>query len=275
MKNIQLKYDFVSPHGHTQYGVTGQGPAVVVCHGTPASSHIWDEVIEYLKDDFTFYYFDLPGYGVSDKFSGQDVRLRAFAQSMSAFIEELKLDTPHIVGHDFGAATVLGAHLVEAVPVKSITIADGVVLPPWGPAFSRHVKDNESVFAAVPEYVHEAVLRAHIHTAMTHQPPEHVLQAFVNPWLGGAGQAAYYRQVAQYDYDYTSQLEGLYPQITVPVTVLWGEKDAWVNISEGRRFSGMIPQAEFTVLHDAGHFSMIDAPSAFSHALKGALLSAE
>jgi pimeloyl-ACP methyl ester carboxylesterase len=81
------------------------------------------------------------------------------------------------------------------------------------------------------------------------------------------GQAAYYRQVSQYDHDFTARLEPLYPAVRIPTLVLWGEEDHWVDIAVGRRFSGLIQGARFTGLPDAGHFSKLDSPGLFSQHL--------
>ncbi len=271
MTNYQLSETYDSPHGETRFGSAGAGPAIVLCHGTPTSSRIWHSIIDALKSEYTCYFLDLPGYGQSAKFEGQDVRLRAFAQTLIGFCRHLGLENPHLVGHDFGAAAVLGAHLVEGLGVRSLTIADGVVLSPWGTPFSRLVKGYEAVFAAVPAYIHHAVLAAHLRTAMSHNPTEELLSSLIDPWTGEVGQKAYYRQVGQFDYDYTAQLEKLYPGIRVPTTVIWGEEDRWVNLNEGKRFAALIPQARFQTLPNAGHFSMLDTPGPFADKLKEAL----
>jgi len=267
MTGIHLDSDFKSSIGLIRHGVVGQGSDVVLVHGTPTSSFVWDHVIERLQSKYRFHILDLPGYGCSEKFTGQEVRLRSFARALAELIEHKGLVDPVLVGHDFGAATVMGAHLVENISVKAIAIADGVVLSPWGTDFSRHVKEHEAVFAAVPNYIHEAILRAHLKSAMAMKPDEQTMQALINPWLGNEGQMAYYRQVSQYDYDYTTQLEILYPTLSVPTLVMWGALDRWVDISEGKRLHSMIPDAEFATLPDAGHFSMIDTPGLFSDKL--------
>ncbi len=43
----------------------GDGPAVVLCHGTPFSSEVWRPYAEALAADFTVYTWDMPGYGRS------------------------------------------------------------------------------------------------------------------------------------------------------------------------------------------------------------------
>ena len=45
----------------------GDGPAVVLCHGTPFSSEVWRPYAEALAADFTVYTWDMPGYGRSSK----------------------------------------------------------------------------------------------------------------------------------------------------------------------------------------------------------------
>ena len=265
--DYQVNEKFASRVGEIAWGVTGSGPSVVLVHGTPANSVVWAGVIDRLRDRYRIHYLDLPGYGASEKFDGQEVRLRAFARALGEFIADRGLRTPHLVGHDFGAATVMGAHLVEHAPAASITVADGVLLNPWGTPYSRHVHDHESVFAAVPAYIHRATLEAHLETAVARPMPARTRDALIEPWLGDIGQPAYYRQVAQFDYAYTERLETLYPQLEVPVRILWGEQDQWVDADVARRLHGMIPGSTLRLLPDAGHFSMVDCPGLFAREL--------
>lgn len=260
----ELSEWFESSVGGIAWGAVGSGPELILVHGTPTSSLVWEGVIERLQDRYRIYYLDLPGYGASEKFEGQEVRLRSFARALREFIVDRGLDRPFLVGHDFGAATVMGAHLIEEVPVAAIIVANGVLLSPWGTPFSRHVNRHEAAFAAVPDYIHRAVLAAHLATAVARPLPAALEAALIEPWTGEAGKAAYYRQVAQYDYEYTDWLEQKYSTTGVPVTVLWGEQDQWVAPVEGKRFQAMIPGAELRWLPDASHFSMLDTPGLFA-----------
>lgn len=264
---MTLAERFESNSGEIAYGSFGEGPDVVLVHGTPTSSVVWRQVVARLSDRYRLHVLDLPGYGQSAKFEGQDVRLRALAGSLAGWLDHMRLDRPVLVGHDFGATTVLGAHLVHESPVSAIVITDGVVLSPWGTAYSRHVKEHEDVFASVPGYIHDVTLRAHLSTAVSRSLAPELMDELVAPWLGDEGQAAYYRQVGQFDYGFTDELEKLYPEIEVPLLVLWGEEDRWVDVSEGARFAGMVPHSELITLPDAGHFVMLDTPGLFSRYL--------
>lgn len=264
---LDLPHRFASSIGEIAFTSIGEGPDVVLVHGTPANSIVWHEVVARLRDRFRLHLLDLPGYGKSEKFEGQDVRLRSLARALSEWLESLDLGDPVLVGHDFGAAAVLGAHLQHGYPAAAICISDGVVLSPWGTAFSRHVKDHEAVFSDVPEYVHRAMLQAHLATAMTRAPSSALVDALLAPWLGPDGQQAYYRHVGQFEYEFTDQLETLYPALGVPMLILWGEDDGWVHKSEAYRLQELIPHARVRLLPDAGHFAMVDTPGLFSRYL--------
>jgi len=271
MTEHHLKGRFRSSAGEIAWGTDGTGPDVVLVHGTLANSVIWRGVIDRLRSDFRFHYLDLPGYGASEKFEGQDVRLRTFARVLREFVDHLGIDRPHLVGHDFGAATVLGAHLVEAVPARSLIIADGVVLNPWGTPYARHVREHVEAFAGVPGHIHRAMLAVQLTTGVSRPLSVQMEEALIAPWTGEVGQSAYYRQIALYDHDYTGRLEALYPGIRVPTLILWGEEDRWVDPTVGQRLAALVPGSRLETLPDAGHFSMLDVPGLFASLLRAEL----
>src|SRR5438093_894630 len=54
-------------------------PPVVLLHGTPFSSYVWRGIAPALAHRHRVYVWDMPGYGASEKFEGQDVSLAAEA----------------------------------------------------------------------------------------------------------------------------------------------------------------------------------------------------
>lgn len=267
----QLTDSFATSQGLIRFGRFGQGAPVVLVHGTPASSFIWSRVAHRLAARWDVIIYDLPGYGASEKSAGQDVRLRSQAQVLAELLRHLAVNRPHLIGHDFGAATVLGAHLIEQVDAASLTVIDGVTLNPWGTPYSLLVQRNIAVFEAIPSYVHEAALKAHLRTAMNRIPDDSTLQTLVAPWLGEIGQPAYYRQVAQYDHDFTAGLEELYPTIRVPTQILWGAEDRWIDPRNAARLQALIPGTGLAYLPDAGHFAMLDTPNAVAERIEAFL----
>ena len=260
MQSLELNECIDVTQGTVAYGRFGKGPAVILVHGTPSNAQVWRNVVPRLADAFEVIVYDLCGYGLSTVHEGQDTRLRSQARTLGQLIEHWGVERPHLVGHDFGGATVLGAHLKEGVAASSLTIFDAVVLNPWGTEFSMLVNDNIGVFQSIPNYVHEAMIEAHLKTATYHALRPDVLNMLMAPWRGDAGKRAYLRQVADYDHEFTAQLETLYPTISVPTQIMWAEHDAWVAPDIGRKLHSLIPDSTFELMEDAGHFAMEDIP---------------
>lgn len=49
-------------------------------------------------------------------------------------------------------------------------------------------------------------------------------------------------------------IEATLPAITAPTIVLWGDRDEFFSLDDGRRLAAAIPGAQLHVLEGAGHF---------------------
>jgi pimeloyl-ACP methyl ester carboxylesterase len=242
-----------------RYGVRGDGPPVVVVHGTPWSSFNMRHIIEALSKKSTVYYYDLIGYGQSDKSPG-DVSLGIQNRLLDHLLDHWRLDHPSIIGHDFGGTTVLRTHLISGRDFDKIVLIDPVAVAPWGSPFFQHVNAHEAAFAGVPDYIHEAIVRAYVKTAAFKPIDGATLDSIVLPWTGPDGKAAFYRQIAQANPAYTEEVQPLYVQLSRPVLILWGREDTWIPVERGEVLHDMIPGSRFHVIPDAGHLVIEEQP---------------
>ncbi len=251
-----------------RYDVHGDGPPLVLVHGTPWSSFNWRHLIPRLAEKWTVYFYDLLGYGQSEMREGQAVSLDVQNRVLADLLDHWQLDTPRIMGHDFGGTTVLRTHLVEKRDFERIVLVDPVALSPWGSPFFAHVHKYEAAFQGVPDYIHEAIVTAYVKGAMHHPMPEETLQGILRPWLGELGRRAFYRQIAQADQRFTDETEPKYGTITRPVLIAWGEEDAWIPIETGRRLHKAIPGSQFVPIPGAGHLVQEDEPESLFTAVQ-------
>ncbi|SDP73386.1 Pimeloyl-ACP methyl ester carboxylesterase [Actinopolyspora xinjiangensis] len=250
-------------HGQeVRYGVMGEGTPVVLLHGTPFSSVVWRRIAPQLARHHRVYYFDLLGYGRSEKKAGQDVSLGVQNRVFAELLDHWGIDSPHVVGHDFGGTTALRTHLLDGRDYRSMTLIDPVALSPHGSEFVRTARRHEAAFGELPAYVHEAVLRAYIGGAVCRSLSEREMRYYLEPWSGDRGQAAFYRQIAQMHDRHTDEIQDRYDEVRCPVTLLWGERDAWVPLERGRALAERLPHTEFDVVPEAGHLVPEDAPEA-------------
>ena len=265
----QLTETFRSTSGDVRWASLGQPgrQPVVLLHGTPFSSYVWRAVARSLARGYQVYVWDMPGYGASEKSAGQDVSLAAQGRVFTELLAHWGLRDPLVVAHDFGGTVALRAHLLHGVRYRALALVDPVALAPWGTPFFRLVGEHSIVFEQLPPALHHALVREYVSSASSPGLHPAVLDRLVRPWLGDAGQAAFYRQIAQADQRYTDEIQDRYAEISIPTLVCWGQDDAWVPVAKGRELAALIPDARWEPIAYAGHLVQEDAPAELTAAL--------
>ena len=220
-----------------------------------------------LADRFTVFVFDLLGFGQSERREGLDVSISGQSRLLAELVEAWELEAPSVAGHDIGGAIALRAHLLEGVPFGCIALLDSVVLRPWITSTTRHVRAHLDVYATMPVETFEAVIASHLRTA-THRPlDEGAFATYLEGWRGELGRKLYLQKDAQLDEGDTTQFEPLLSSISVPVRIIWGEQDAWLDPSLAERLHQTIPGSDLVLLPGTGHFAMEDSPKEVAAAL--------
>ena len=232
---------------------------MVLVHGTPSRSYLWRNVAPALADRFTVYVFDLFGYGDSVP-KTQDVSIAAQSRLLTELIGRWGLEAPAIAGHDIGGAIVLRSHLLDEVPYSRIALIDAVVLRPWITPTTRHVQAHLDTYRTMPTHIYERIATAHIGTAVHRPMDSETFAAYFDRWRGGGGQAAYLQKVAQFDEGHTGEIEPLLGSMRTPVQIIWGERDAWLDPAFARCLQQLLPNSDLSLIPEAGHFVMEDAP---------------
>lgn len=151
---------FDTGRGVVRWQAFGQGTPLVLLHGTPFSSYVWRDLATALARRHRVFVWDMLGYGASDKRADQDVSLRAQARLFTDLLAHWRLDSPAVVGHDFGGAVALRALLLEGATYERLFLLDPVALGPWGTGLFHLAREYGEVFTALPAVHHEALVRA-------------------------------------------------------------------------------------------------------------------
>ena len=89
----------------------GQGPALVLLHGTGASTHTWRDILPLLAQDYQVIAMDLPGHAFSSPLPQQSPSLPNVAQAVLALLRQLRVRPVAWVGHSAGAAIAAQCNL--------------------------------------------------------------------------------------------------------------------------------------------------------------------
>lgn len=244
------------------WGSLGEGEPVILIHGFPWSAQSWRRIAPWLAQTRKVLFFDMLGTGQSEKAAGQDVTERVQSDLLEALVRHWELERPQVVGHDFGGLAALRGHFVNGIAYGGLHLIDAVAVLPSGSPFYAHVAHHEAAFAGLPDDAHEALFRAYIRNAAHYPLSEDAIQTYFAPWSGDAGQAAFYRQIAQADTAHIAEVQRLYRPTDFDIHLIWGEQDTFIPISRGRELRELVGARDFTPIPGAAHLVQEDAPEA-------------
>lgn len=262
-----LEQRATTTRGQIAWDVLGDGPAVVLVHGTPSRSVLWRDVAPLLAQRFAVYVFDLLGYGQSEQHEQQEMSIRLHGQVLAELVQTWDLQAPALVGHDIGGAAVLRAHLLEGTPARRVALVDAVVLRPWITATTRHMRLHLDVYRTMPTHIFREVAAAHLRTATEQPMAEAVFAAYFDQWEGERGHQLWLRNVRGFDEQDTADFEPLLEAMQTPTRIVWGELDRWLPIEVSAAIQSRLPVADRVLVPSAGHFSPEDQPSQVAEAI--------
>ncbi|CAB3967789.1 MULTISPECIES: alpha/beta fold hydrolase [Burkholderia] len=258
---LELPNRFMFEGHRIAWGTLGEGPPLVLVHGTPFSSQVWRRIAPWLARRHRVFFYDLLGYGQSDM-PDADVSLGRQNVLFGAMLDEWNISRPRVLAHDYGGATVLRAHFLDGVAYADLTLVNPVAIAPQGSPFVRHVAQHEAAFTGLPAYAHHALVTAYLGNAVARPLSDDALSIYRAPWLTPDGQAAFYRQIAQMRQRYIEEAEARYAPPDFPVRIVWGEDDAWIPLEQGQALANRIANGQLIRVPRAGHLVQEDAPEA-------------
>ena len=261
---MELGRRTTTSRGEIAWDRFGDGPPVVLVHGTPSRADVWRRVAEQLSARHTVHVYDLLGFGDSERHVDQDVSLVTHGQVLAELVEMWGLDAPAVAGHDIGGAVVLRAHLLEGVAFSRLALIDAVVLSPWITDRTRAMRERSF---ELPDADLAAEIEEHLRSATHGELPEDTFAALFGQWDGAGGQALYVRNMRQFDESHTDAFRDRLAAMETPTLLIWGAEDAWLPVEVSERIERLIPNAERIVLPEAGHFSMEDQPEEIARLL--------
>ena len=108
--------------------VEGAGEPLILLHGFPFDSRIWDGVADLLADEFRVIRIDLRGAGRSDAPRGGYDTARLAADVLGT-LDELGVDRCAVVGHDLGGW--IGFEVALTAPARVRALITIGAIQPW------------------------------------------------------------------------------------------------------------------------------------------------
>ena len=108
--------------GRMHYLDEGEGPVLLMVHGTPAWSFSYRKLIQRLSQDYRCIAIDHLGFGLSDKPKAADYAPKAHAERLEQLITHLQFKDVSLLVHDFGGPIGLSYALQNPENVSKVII---------------------------------------------------------------------------------------------------------------------------------------------------------
>lgn len=256
---------------HVQDTGAGPGEALVLLHGTGASTHSWAGLLPELARDFRVVACDLPGHAFTSRPRGGAASLEAMAQLVPALLKAIEITATAVIGHSAGAAVALRAVLdgqLAPVPVVGINAA----LKPFPGAMGKIAPVMARALFLNP---FAAFLFAR--KAMDRSAVEKVLNGTGSRL--SKGQVDWYHRLFQNagHIDATLGMMAKWnlpdlwddlPRLQSPLHLIVGGHDRTVPPGDARLIKARVPQTTITTLPGLGHLAHEEAPDAVATAIR-------
>ena len=242
----------------------GRGEPVILLHGIPTWSYLYNDVIPLLAPHLRVIAPDFLGHGYSDRRDFFDRSLLAQTAMILRFMDHLGLERAHFVGHDTGGGVslIMAIHhpdrvsrlvLANVVAYDSWPIDDMIALgnPNWRSKTPREVADF--LAAGLPDGIHNK-----------HRLTPAFTQGIVAPYGDEEGKISMIRNASALNTNHTTMLTERHAEIRAPTLCLWGVHDPWQTIRDGERLAAEIPDARLVRVEDASHWIPHDTPETFA-----------
>lgn len=107
----------------------GEGPLLLLVHGTGAATHSWRALAPLLARHFHVLAMDLPGHGFTSAPGHGEYALPQMAAALGALLAKLDVKPVVAVGHSAGAAIAIRMTLDGAITPRRIVSLNGALMP--------------------------------------------------------------------------------------------------------------------------------------------------
>lgn len=252
-----------------RYERTGDGTPLLLLHTIRTQIEYFRVLAPILAKGHTVYAIDLPGHGHSPIDPRAPFDEPYFRQAVIGFIEKLDLTGVTLVGESIGGALALT--VAAAIPQR---IARVFAINPYdydtrygdgirrGNPFADVIIGSLQVpiLGAVGAALENETVLGKIIGGGFHDPrklPPDLLAEFAQ-----VARRPGYKQAARKvlaGWRSWSEVRELYRQVSVPVTLVYGDSD-WSRPDERERTRSLLHNAQVITLQDTGHFSALENP---------------
>ena len=247
---------------------------VLLVHGYPANHRCWRHQIPVLAQSHRVLAVDLIGWANSARPRSVAFDYDTEVARLGRVLDALGLEQVNLFGHDYGGFLSLGFAQRHPQRVRRLAIlnsrAQGTFVPRWYATFALagFLGRTPGLRRLAERLPLGAMNRRGMAALVSDGTVEPALLDDYVGWMADPEGARWLLHFfAEYSVRRRPELRNGLPRIGCPTAVVWGRRDRYLRPAIAEELAAQIPNAELTIIDEAGHFIMEQRPSAVTDAL--------
>ena len=249
---------------HYELGGPKDGAAVVLVHGFSVPAYIWDPTFDFLTAaGYRVLRFDLYGRGHSDR-PQAEYNFELFSRQLEELTAALEIRTPFdLVGLSMGGPITTRFANRHPGMVSNLILVDPMVVTPS--------KEDISLLLTpvIGEYMANVYLIPQVASGQT---ADFLDKSRFPDWESRFREQMQYRGFRRAILSTIREFPGAdvlgeYEKLGesgIPVHLFWGREDRTVPLELREKIRQRVPQADLTILNDAGHLPHLEQADSFN-----------
>lgn len=220
---------------------------IIILPGWGNTRNTFKFMIDYLKNDYSVYIMDYPGFGKSI-FPLHDLTIYDYTNIIRDFITDTKIDNPTIIAHSFGGriATLISGYYKDKIDKLILIDVAGI----------NHKKN---VFKIFKKCIYKLLKKCSIFVSKRKRNIylKKLLYIFGSDDYKKLDKSMYntFKNIVNEDLSYYIKY------IEQATLIIWGELDKDTPLKDGKYFKKNIKKATLSILSKGSHFSYLNYPA--------------
>ena len=219
--------------------------SIIILPGWGDTRNTFNNIINYFKDDYSIYIFDLLGFGKSNIIN-KEINIYEYAYLFYSFIKRYDLYDSIIIAHSFGGrilSLLCGYYNLYFNKIILIDVA-GINLFSFNRIFNKYLYKSLKLFRYII--------------------PKHYKNKYIL-WLFNKFSSDDYNNLNPCMRKTFSNIVGkdlrkYYKSIKTDTLIIWGENDITTSLRVGKYLNKIIKNSSLIIYKNSAHFSYLDYP---------------
>jgi|TARA_B110000902_G_C14240409_1_gene562252 pimeloyl-ACP methyl ester carboxylesterase len=266
-----LKKEYANEHSkfieidemQVHYRDEGKGVPIVLVHGTASSLHTWDAWTKELTKNYRVIRMDLPAFGITGPNKNADYSIKAYTAFLDQFLTKINVDSFYLVGNSLGGNIAWNYTAENPQKIEKLILVDASGLPTNKPQPAIFKMAKTPVLSSLFLYVTpKFFIRKNIKEVYGDKSKltDSLVTRYHKMALRVGNRQAFIDR-AKIDFKLGAKVNvDKLKSIQTPTLLIWGAKDTWIPLDNGKRMDRILPNSKLVVLENSGHVPMEENP---------------